>query len=286
MLRKFISIALIFAILLGITLIPNSNTRVSKDTNQQMENVTLKEDNTQVSSETEVEGTVVKCTYDKQEETYSLHLDEVKYDLNVDMYDGCAMIYMADNKDSEAEYDQQVVAQSAAAIALSAGYWAPAIVAAAKVVISSVIAATLAVATYYSAELIATTINGVKSKRITKSDLHTKARTVTRALDVVQKAKRSNKNYYYSAFLYRGMVMLENQITFKQAVSRLKRGYDVFASDYDASWLAAAAAGINKKAYPDDPHEICLGDAFPHFHPVGRKWVLNPRHQPHCWFPL
>ncbi len=284
MLRKFVSLALIFAMLLGITLIPNSNTRVSEDTKEQVVDVTLKENNTQVSSETEVEGTVVKCTYDKQEETYSLHLDEAKYYLNVDMYDGCAMVYMASSNDTI--YDEQVVAQSVAAIAFSAGYWAPAIVAAAKVVISSVVAATLAVATYYSAELIATTIKGVKSRVITKSDLHTKARTVTRALDVVQKAKKSNAAYYYSAFIYKGMIMLEKQLTFTQAVSRLKRGYDVFASNYNASWLAAAAAGKNGKAYPDDPHEICLGDTFPHFHPVGRKWVLNPTHQPHCWFPL
>ncbi len=221
MLRKFISLALIFAMLLGITLIPNSNTRVSGDTNQQTENVTLKENNTQVSSETEVEGTVVKCTYDKQEETYSLHLDEVKYDLNVDMYDGCAMVYIADYNDST--YDEQVVAQSVAAIALSAGYWAPAIVAAAKVVISAVISATLAVATYYSAELIATTIKGVRSKTITKSDLRTKAKTATRALDLVKTSKKNNKTYYYAAYLYNNQVMVGNQISYSAAVSRLKK---------------------------------------------------------------
>lgn len=282
MLRKFISLALILAMLLGITLIPNSNTRVSKDTNQQTGNVTLKENNTQVSSETEVEGTVVKCTYDKQEETYSLHLDEVKYDLNVDMYDGCAMVYMVDN--CETKYDEQVVAQSATAIALSAGYWAPAIVAAAKVVIASVISATLAVATYYSAELIATTINGVRSKTLTKSDLRTKAKTATRALDLVKTSKKNNKTYYYAAYLYNNQVMVGNQISYSAAVSRLKKGYDVFASNYNAAWLAASAASTTYKAKYEDAHRGA-GDRFPHFHPLDRKWVKDPTKRPHCWFP-
>lgn len=282
MLRKLVSFALIFALLLGITLVPNSSTRVSEDTNKQIENVTLKENNTQVSSETEVEGTVVKCTYDKQEETYSLHLDEVKYDLNVDMYDGCAMVYIADNND--AIYDEQVVAQSVAAIALSAGYWAPAIVAAAKVVIASVISATLAVATYYSAELIATTINGVRSKTITKSDLHTKAKTATRALDLVKTSKKNNKTYYYAAYLYKNQVMVGDQISYSAAVSRLKRGYDVFASNLNAALAVAKAASTNGRVKFDKTHKSPYY-IFPHYHPYGRKWVKDSSSMPHCWFP-
>lgn len=282
MLRKFISLALIFAMLLGITLIPNSSTQVSKDINQQTGKVKLKEDNLQVSSETEVEGTVVKCTYDKQEETYLLHLDEVKYNLNVDMYDGCAMVCFTDDNDEI--YDEQVVAQSASAIALAAGYWAPSIIAAAKVVIASVISATLAVATYYSAELIATTIKGVRSKTITKSDLHTKAKTATRALDLVKTSKKNNKNYYYAAYLYNNQVMVGNQISYSVAVSRLKKGYDVFASNYNAAWLAASAASTTYKAKFENAHNGA-GDRFPHFHPIGRKWVKDPTKRPHCWFP-
>ena len=282
MLRKLVSFALVFALLLGIVMIPGNTTRALDDVSKEEGNITLRENNLQVTSETEVEGTVVKCTYDKLAETYDLYLDDVRYNLNVDIYDGCAMVYM--NNRNDAVYGEQVVAQSVAAIALSAGYWAPAIVAAAKVVIASVITATLAVATYYSAELIATTINGVKTKAITKSDLHTKAKTATRALDLVKTSKKNNKTYYYAAYLYNGQVMVGNQISYSAAVSRLKRGYDVFASNLNAALAVAKAASTNGRVKFDKTHKSPYY-IFPHYHPYGRKWVKDSSSMPHCWFP-
>ncbi len=275
MFRKVLSLVLTIAMLLGLIIVPNNVKRTTQD-------VQTIEDNKNISAQLEVDGSIVKCTYDKKTEEYKLYLDNVKYDLNVDMYDGCAMVYLEDTT-SEA-YGENAVAQSATTIALTAGYWAPAIVAAAKAVIASVVTATLAVATYYSAELIATTINGVKSRTITKSDLHTKAKTATRALDLVKTAKKNNKTYYYAAYLYKNQVMVGNQISYSAAVSRLKRGYDVFASNLTAALGAAKAASVNGRVKFDRTHKS-TNYIFPHYHPIGRKWIKDSSSMPHCWFP-
>lgn len=274
MFRKTLSLILTLAMLLGIVLIPCNAKKSSEETH-------ITEDATRVSSQMEIDGSIVRCTYEKNTSEYNLYLDDVKYDLNVDMYDGCAMVYLAGEE--QTDYNKQVVGQSAAAIALSAGYWAPAIVAAAKIVIASVVAATLAVVTYYSAELIATTINGVKTRSITKSDLRAKTKTATRALELVKTAKKDNKRYYYAAYLYKDMVMLGNQISYSAAVNRLKKGYDVFASDYNGARLAAMSASPKYQAKFENAHNGS-GDRFPHFHPIGVKWVKNPTKRPHCWF--
>ena len=76
MLRKLVSFALIFALLLGIAMIPSNTTRALDDVSKGEGNITLREDDLQVTSETEVEGTIVKCSYDKPTETYDLYLDD------------------------------------------------------------------------------------------------------------------------------------------------------------------------------------------------------------------
>lgn len=275
MLRKFLACILTFAILFGNIVLLNN---VKKDSNEILTTTSERF----VTSEVEVDGSNVKCSYEKDTDNYYLYLDDVEYELNVDIYDGCAMVYMS--QESYTTNSNEFIAQSATALTLTAAYWSPKIVAAAKVVISSVIKITLAVAAYYSAELIATTINDVKIGELTKIDLKTKSKTATKAIDLIKNSKRDNNAYYYEAYIYNGMVMVGRQISFSAAVKRLKKGYDVFASNLNAALGVSIKASTNGRVKFDAYHK---GDGvmFPHYHPIGRKWIKNRNHMPHCWFP-
>lgn len=275
MLRKFLACILTFAILFGNIVLLN---KVKKDSNEILTTTSERF----VTSEVEVDGSNVKCSYEKDTDNYYLYLDDVEYELNVDIYDGCAMVYMS--QESYTTNSNEFIAQSATALTLTAAYWSPKIVAAAKVVISSVIKITLAVAAYYSAELIATTINDVKIGELTKIDLKTKSKTATKAIDLIKNSKRDNNAYYYEAYIYNGMVMVGRQISFSAAVKRLKKGYDVFASNLNAALGVSIKASTNGRVKFDAYHK---GDGvmFPHYHPIGRKWIKNRNHMPHCWFP-
>lgn len=234
-----------------------------------------------VTSQLEIDGSIVKCIYEKELKEYNLYLDDNKYNLFVDIVNDIAMVGFKDTKDID--LTNNVMTQSVSVLAATSPYWAPAIVAAAKVVIAAVVSATAAVATYYSIDLIATTINNVRSKRITKSDLKSKTKTAVKAIDLVQTAKKDMKAYYYEAYLYKGNVMVGNQINFSSAVSRLKRGCDVFASNVNASLGACKAASTNGKVHFHAFHKG-EGIMFPHYHPEGRKWILDTKSMPHCWF--
>ena len=97
-------------------------------------------------------------------------------------------------------------------------------------------------------------------------------------------AKKDNKVYYYEAYLYNNHIMIGNQISFSAAVKRLKNGYDVFASSLTAALGVSKKASTNGRVKFDAYHK---GEGFmcPHYHPLGRKWIINRRHMPHCWFP-
>jgi len=275
MLRKILACVLTFAILFGNIVLLNN---VKKDSNE----ILTTTNERFVTSEVEVDGSNVKCSYEKDTDNYYLYLDDVEYELNVDMYDGCAMVYMS--HESSTTNTNEFIAQSATALTLTAAYWSPKIIAAAKVVISSVIKITLAVAAYYSAELIATTINDVKIGELTKRDLKTKAKTATKAIDLIKTAKRDNNAYYYEAYLYKNQVMIGRQISFYEAVKRLENGCDVFASNLNAA-LGAAKKASTIGQVKFDPYHRGKGFMFPHYHPRGRTWIKDSTSMPHCWFP-
>lgn len=232
-----------------------------------------------LSATIETEDTLVKCTYQKSSEEYNLYLDNNEYNLNVDIIEDKAFVYL--DEENSIDLSNNVVGQSA--LAATAGLWAPAVVSAAKAVISYCIVAVASVATYYSAELIATTIGNVRSRKITRSDAKTQTKAATRAIDIVKTARKTNTSYYYVAYLYNGMVMVGSPISFSAAKSRLKRGYDVFASNFAAAKLVSDAASTTGRAKYERAH-VGSGDYFPHFHPIGRKWIKNPKSMPHCWF--
>jgi len=142
-----------------------------------------------VIAETEADGVTVKCVHDKSTDEYSLYLDEEKCAIDVNIEDDIAYVYL---KTGDTTNDA-VVGQSLGALAITAGYWTPAIIAAVKVVVGLATARIV----YISIDLIATTINNVKSGRITKSNLKSRTLSRIRALDVVATMKKDNRNYYY-----------------------------------------------------------------------------------------
>ena len=275
---KIISILLVAATLLSML----SLTACSKKSNEQ---TALKTDTTTVASycaKDEVDGTTIMCEYDVNDGQYTLSLDNNVYPLHVEVVDDYAYISFAENSDNPFESDK-VVAQSAIAVAASAPYWAPAVVAAAKTLIIKVVCVTATVVgAYISADAIGTTINKVKTNSISKS----KAKSAVSSWTLVKNAGRtsSSRYYYYEAQLIGSQIMVGNSISHQSAVNRLRRGYDVVASGYHAARSAAgAAATIVGKTYHHNAHGT--GENFlKHFHPYGRKWHKNTRHMPHCWY--
>lgn len=276
---KVISVLLVVTTLLSML----SLTACSNKKNEQIDSKTNTTLVTSYCAKDEVDGTTIMCEYDVEEDQYTLSLDSNKYLLDVDIAeDGYAYISFADSTENPFE-SNKVAAQSAIAVAASAPYWAPAVVAAAKTLIIKVVCVTATVVgAYISADAIGTTINKVKTNSTSKS----KAKSAVSSWILVKNAGRtsSSRYYYYEAQLIGNQIMVGNNISHQSAVNRLRRGYDVVASGYHAARSAAGvAATIVGKTYHHNAHGT--GENFlKHFHPYGRKWHKNTRHMPHCWY--
>ena len=273
----FVSMLLILTMLTSMMIMP-----ASAETSSYSDDTKLDNNVKVISAEEIVDGTVVKCSFDKTNKEYTLSLDNNKYPLKVDIIDEYAYVTFDDSTEHPNE-PEMVVAQSAVAVALtySAPYWAPAVVAAAKVVIAKVLIATAAiVGTYYSVDAIATTITNVKQNSISKSKAKTKEGT--KAIATIQAAPKTKNHYYFSAELYNGNVVIGNPVSYNEAVNRLKSGRDVFASSMSAARNAASAATKMGIRY-DLPHQGG-GKYYHHFHPRGIKHYKTKFDEPHCWF--
>ena len=187
-------------------------------------------------------------------------------------------------------YETKVVAQAATA-SIAVGLFTVTIVYAAKDIIIAGLTAAVDLgnrAIEVAADSIVKTINNVRAKRLTSRNVVTQTtserKAAIAAITKIQKAKKNNTNYYFIARLVNGTVYISKQISYDQAVSRLRSGYDVFASSSTAAQKAAKAASPRKRGAPHGSHYS--GDGYyPHFHPQGVKWKSNKSHEPHCWYP-
>lgn len=109
-----------------------------------------------------------------------------------------------------------------------------------------------------------------------------------RAVDVdaataIRYGKMDKYNTYYEAYLINNNVYISNEISRWGAVSRLESGYDVFAtSEFAARFVCMQAS--TKNGMPIQ-HQSRGEGYYPHYHPLGRRWVNNRNYAPHCWYP-
>lgn len=284
MLRKFTALLLVFTTFFTFNALPLKATQeISTEVGMNNTEPIITEEGDIITSQLEADGVEVKCVHNKALEEYYLYLDEEEFKLDIEFEDGNVYVYL----DSQETLDTSIVkGQSGGILAALAGYLTPQIIAAAKAVIITLIACKTSELVYMSVELITSVVKQVKGNSLTFSKSKSRDIPYVRAIDTIKYAKKNNNSYYYEAKLAsNGQVMISSYtITFNQAKLRLMRGEDVFASTKNAAYVVAAAAGIGGRTKFHEAH-LGNGDRYSHYHPVGRKWILNSRDMPHCWFP-
>lgn len=284
MLRKILAVLLVFTMLIGI--VPTTAFAQTEETI--VADTTIIETSEKVVAKQEVEDCTVQFEYLKDSEESFLSIGEDRYKLDVLQTDDSVLVSISE--DYENVYETKVVAQAATA-SIAVGLFTVTIVYAAKDIIIAGLTAAVDLgnrAIEVAADSIVKTINNVRAKRLTSRNVVTQTtserKAAIAAITKIQKAKKNNTNYYFIARLVNGTVYISKQISYDQAVSRLRSGYDVFASSSTAAQKAAKAASPRKRGAPHGSHYS--GDGYyPHFHPQGVKWKSNKSHEPHCWYP-
>lgn len=285
MLRKILAVLLVVTMLVGtipVTVFAQTEEPMAADT-------TIIETSEKVMAKQEVEDCTVQFEYLKDSEESYLSIGEDRFKLDVLQTDDSILVSISE--DYENVYETKVVAQVATP-SIAVGLFTVTIVYAAKDIIVAGLTAAVELgnrAIEVAADSIVKTINNVRAKRLTSRNVVTQTKSERKAaiaaITKIQKAKRDNKNYYFVARLTNnGTIYISKQISYDQAVKRLRSGYDVFASSSTAAQKAAKAASPRKRGAPHGSHYS--GDGyFPHYHPQGVKWKSNKAHEPHCWYP-
>lgn len=229
--------------------------------------VVIAKENGNVEAINTVLDTTLKVKYTKDEDKYTLYRDDVAYDLATTEYGDNLLIDLADSKTVNKE--GVVVGQFAMVIPLI--LWTPALIEAAQITIAAAVAVVGTYTVWYSVDSIAKTIE------------NTKVEEKVVAKEVAKEDTKKSKAYY-SAALVAGAVAINREITFEEAVIRLTAGKDVFATNKMAASAVAVAATVpGKKTIHHLAHDVGEG-FYPHFHPGGRTWIVNPNNAPHCWY--
>ncbi|MDF2865623.1 MAG: hypothetical protein K0R72_432 [Clostridia bacterium] len=260
---------LLLTIILVLTILPTAKNYYYKyqriNNNENLVITTKANGNIEVINT--IDDTTLKVKYAKDVDKYTLYRDEIAYDLSTQKYGDNLVIDLAQTDPQN--YDGVVVGQFAFAIPLI--LWTPALIEAAQITIAAAVAVVGTYTVWYSVDSIAKTIDANKVN--------------VKVQEKVEEKEDTKKNSpYYSAALAGGVVVINKQITYEAAVARLIAGMDVFATTREAAKAAALAATVPTTKYIyHKAHDVGEG-FYPHYHPGGRKWIVNPNHEPHCWF--
>ena len=262
--KLYRSAVLVLSIILVFTILPTAksffNQQKSSSHNKLIVNTKA---NGNIEATNTIDNTILKVKYTKDIDEYSLYRDDIEYGLDVTKYGNDLVIDLGEANPQN--YDGIVIGQCPLVIPLI--FWTPVLIEAAQITIAATIAVVGTYTLWYSVDSIAKTIDTTKAQA-----------------KVQEKEQTKKSSGYYSAALAGGTVVISNQITYDQAVVRLIAGMDVFATSKTAASAAAFAATVpTTKLIYHLAHGA--GDGFyPHYHPGGRQWIMNPKHEPHCWF--
>lgn len=239
--------------------------------------ITVVETEAKREASTTVEGVPLKCEHVFDTDEYLLYLDEEPIALTVTEYDDHIEVYLLD--ELNANYDDQVVGQMALTLSLAT----PTFITAAKALLAVAAGYLATTAVTVAADDLGTIIGGIR----TSSQVHKYCRTIDiSAADAIRFGKTKKTNTYYIAYLSGNTVMIGQEISRWAAISRLERGYDVFAtSEFAALYVCMAATTNNNRNKTLIRHTNSGEGYYPHIHPLGRHWYKNYASAPHCWYP-
>lgn len=282
MLRKILSTLL--ACIMMMVALPTTAYALTEETSTQP---TIIETSNMVVAKQEVEDCTIQYQYVKETKENFLTIGNERYKLSVSYEDDSILVSMTG--ECEDLYETQVVAQ-ASCTAIAVGLVTVAVIYASKDIIIAGMQEVLDVtnrAIEVQLNAIATTIDKVRSNKLTKSNVKattkTKRKAATKAITTIKTAKKKNQDVYFAARLVGKGVYVSYNLSYNAAVKRLNTGYDVFASSAQAAAKVTKAASPKKRAEPHYAHINSEG-YYPHFHPTGVKWKYNSNHAPHCWY--
>lgn len=226
---------------------------------------------------TTVEGVSLKCEHNFDTDEYWLYLEEEPIHLNVATFEDHIEVYMAD--EAVADYEEGVVGQLVLTLSLAT----PTFIAAAKTLLAIAAGYTVTTTVCVSADALGTVIGGIRSN----SKVYTRLRTIdVPAADAIRFGRMKKTNTYYEAYLSGNTVMVSREISQWEAIIRLERGKDVFATSEFAAIYACLAATTNNNRGKDLIHHTTNKEGYyPHYHPLGRHWYKDYDSAPHCWYP-
>lgn len=259
-------LVLLLCVVLFFTILPTAKNylNLKQQRNNNYGNVVINtKDDGNVEVINTIDNTTLRVKYAKDKDKYTLYRDNMEYQLSTATYGNNLVV---DIEDADAQnYDGIVVGQCPLVIPLI--LWTPALIEAAQITIAAAVAVVGTYTVWYSVDSIAKTIDNAKTEA-----------------KVQEKEKTKKATGYYAAALLGGKVAISRQITYAEAVTRLTAGMDVFATNKMAASSAAfAATAPGTKLIFHNAHDVGEG-FYPHFHPGGRKWIVNPSGPPHCWF--
>ncbi len=203
-------------------------------------------------------------------------------------------------------YDTKIVAQSVTCTTLICNFLTAAMIYAARDLIAVAVAAVWNIASTVvnvSLNAIITQINKVKSGRVnvttfpipkvnvgvwtntTQKKQTVFTRTVVQSsIKTITKSKKVSEQVYFTAWISNNEVIIGHKISKSSAIARLKKGYDVFATT-EAAAKSVCKAASPRQQYKRHTSHVKGEGYYYHYHPVGLKWYLNKKYQPHCWYP-
>lgn len=280
MARKLVALALVVSMIFCMFAGCSSTQEKGTTKTVQMSdlNISVVETESKREASTTVEGVSLKCEHYFDTDEYLLYLEEEPIHLNVSTLDDRIEVYMAD--EAIADYEEGVVGQLVLTLSLAT----PTFIAAAKALLAIAAGYAATTAVCVSADALGTVIGGIRSN----SKVYTRLRTIdVSAADAIRFGRMRKTNTYYEAYLSGDTVMVSREISQWEAISRLERGRDVFAtSEFAAIYVCLAATTNNNRNKILTKHESRGDGYYPHYHPLGRRWVNNPYHSPHCWYPF
>lgn len=272
-------ISILIAIVMAVFCLPFSNVVSSSsilDEVRETYQTSIKKN--EVVTSTEFEGNIILCKYVKSTQEYLLYLNDLEYKLDVSIEDDNIMVNIV-NEEEESSVDN-VYGQNPALLI------APLIPEVTAVIETCVITTVSTVAvigtTYLSAELIDKVLISNSALLIqTDTTVADAAVSIMSSVSVIK--TEYDESYFEATIQDNNNVFIGRLLTYKEAMIRLKSGYDIFAVDvHKAAVLAYAASPVSDARW----HSIHpgKGERFEHYHPIGISWYKNKKHWPHVWY--
>lgn len=239
--------------------------------------ITVEETASRRTASATVEGIPMKCEHNFNTDEYWLYINEEEpIQLEVAVLDN-NLIAISEVGTQTILTDDMVAGQ----FVLTLSWAVPALIVAAKALICTAVGVTATATVCVAADAIGNVIGGVRSS----SRTYYSYRTIdVSAADAIRYGRLNRTNAYFEAYLSNNTVYIGKQISQWSAVWRLERGYDVFAtSAFAAGYACLQASTVRGKDIPN--HTSSSEGYYPHYHPLGRRWVNNPSSAPHCWYP-